>query len=297
MSPNNPKYLFYTGDTRQLVTVRQLKGSTKYVITTAQMVDSNTPGNAPMSSYGKFKLGTDSLWVEFRRQGSVYIYDASNPTDKVFYQLDGWHQYEHPERWSNDFNFEAELYDNQPGNATIKTERPTGTANGDYRNFTSYVTASNTSASTLEYNFTPRNSSNYYVWVRVRSKNVTGGSVTVSLNGADPKTIGCITSNSWQWMSLDACSGQAIRFLGLSSQQSKTLRLVLSNNNIEVDKILLTTNSSLNLNSSQAACGTSVATISTSGATSFCQGGSVTLSAKAELLTHGRQVKQHNQSL
>ncbi len=281
LSPNNPKYLFYTGDNRQLVTVRQLKGTSKYVITTAQMVDSNTPGNAPMSSFGKFKLGSDSLWVEFRRQGSVYIYDASNASDKVFYQLDGWHQYEHPERWSNDFNFEAELFDNQPATASIKTERPAGTANGDYRNFTSYVVSTTASPTTLEYNFTPRNSSNYYLWVRVRSKNATGGSLTVSLNGADPKSIGCINSTSWQWLSLDACSGQAIRFLGLTSQQSKTLRVILSNNNIEVDKILLTTNSSLNLNSGQTACGTSVATVTTSGPTTFCQGSSVTLTAQS----------------
>ena len=281
LSPNNPKYLFYTGDTRQLVTVRQLKGTSKYVITTAQMVDANTVGNAPMSSYGKFKLGADSLWVEFRRQGSVYIYDATSATDRVFYQLDGWHQYEHPERWSSDFNIEAELFDNQPGTAAIKTERPNGTATGDYRNFTAYVTNTTTSPVTLDYNFTPRSTATYSFWVRVRSRSGQSGSISVSLNGQDPKTIGCVTSTAWTWLSFDACSGQPIRFQNLTAQQSKILRLILSNANVEIDKILLTTNSALNLNSSQAACGTSVATVNTSGATTFCQGGSVTLTAQS----------------
>ncbi|MFN8153735.1 MAG: fibronectin type III domain-containing protein [Bacteroidia bacterium] len=281
LSPNNPKYLFNTGDNRQLVTVRQLKGSNKYVITTAQMVDANTVGNAPMTSYGKFKLGNDSLWVEFRRQGSVYIYDATNPNEKVFYQLDGWHQYEHPERWSSDFNIEAELYDNANSSASIKTERPNGTAAGDYRTYTSYVSFASGTPPSLEYNFTPRNTSTYYLWVRVRSKNATGGSVSVTLNGQNAKSIGCITSTAWQWLSLDACSGQAIRFAGMTSQQNQVLSLLLSNSNIEVDKILLTTNAGLNLNASQAACGATVATISTSGSTSFCQGGSVTLTAQS----------------
>lgn len=281
LTPNNPKYLFYTGDTRQLVTVRQLRGANKYVITTAQMVDNNNAGNAPMVSYGKFKLGSDSLWVEFRRQGSVYIYDASNPNDKVFYQLDGWHQYEHPERWSSEFNIEAELYDNNNSNATIKTERPQGTASGDYRNYTSYVTFASGTPPALEYNFTPRTSTNYYLWVRVRSKNATGGSISVSLNGANAKTLGCITSTSWQWVSLDACSGQAISFTGLTAQQTKTLRLSLSNSNVEVDKILLSTNPSLNLNANQSACGATIATVTPSGSTTFCQGGSVTLTAQS----------------
>lgn len=281
LTPNNPKYLFHTGDNRQLVTVRQLRGANKYVITTAQMVDANTIGNAPMVSYGKFKLGNDSLWVEFRRQGSVYIYDASNPADRVFYQLDGWHQYEHPEYWSADFNMEAELYDNTNTAATIKTERPQGAVTGDYRNYTSYVTFSSGTPSALDYNFTPRTANNYYLWIRVRSKNATGGSIAVSMNGANAKTLGCITSTSWQWVSLDACNGQPISFTGLTAQQSRILRLELSNNNLEVDKILLTTNPSLNLNANQAACGTSVASVSASGTTTFCQGGSVTLTAQS----------------
>ena len=275
--PNNPKYLFNTGDNRQLVAVRKINGQEKYLIATAQMVDANTPGNAPMVSYGKFKLGTDSVGLEFRRQGSVYIFDATNPTAKVFYQLDGWHQYEHPEYWSADFTFEAELHDNQPAGVSIKTEVPSGTAPGDYRTYTSFISFSNGTPQALEYHFTGRKSSNYNFWVRARSKNNTGGSISVGINGQQSKTIGCITSTSWQWYNLDACSAQPISFTGLSNG-NQILTLNATNSNIEIDRILLTP-ASLNLNPSQPACGTSVATVSISGPTTFCQGGSVVLTA------------------
>jgi hypothetical protein len=279
LQPNNPKYLYYTGNTNQLVSVRKLNGQEKYVITTAQMVDANTINNAPMSSYGKFKLGTDSLNIEFRRQGSVYIYDATVPSAKAFYQLDSWHQYEHPERWSKDFQFEAEIFDNNNTIAKIKTEVPSGTAPGDYRTYTSYVSFTSTPTA-VEYKFSPRSSQNYYVWVRARSKNATGGAISVNVAGQTSKSLGCITNTAWTWYSLDACSGQAIAYTNLSAQE-QTLSILATNSNIEIDKILLSTNNTLNLNPSQVACGTSVANVNTSGSTNFCQGGSVTLTAAA----------------
>lgn len=279
LQPNNPKYLFYTGNSDQLVSVRKLNGVEKYVITTAQMVNSNVINSSPMVSYGKFKLGNDSLNVEFRRQGSVYIYDATNTNAKVFYQLDTWHQYEHPERWSKDFNFEAEVFDNNNTSAQIKTELPNGTAPNDYRNYTSFVSFTGTPTA-IQYNFTPRAAQNYYVWVRARSKNATGGAISVNVTGQASKSIGCITSTSWQWYSLDACSGQAISLTNLSNQEY-VLSLLATNANIEFDKILLSTNNGLNLNPGQSACGTSVASVNTSGPTNFCQGGSVTLTAAA----------------
>jgi hypothetical protein len=278
LQPNNPKYLFYTGNNRQLVSVRKLNGSEKYVITAAQMVDANTINNAPMASFGKFKLGNDSLTIEFRRQGSVYIYDATVPSAKVLYQLDKWHQYEHPERWSQDFQFEAEVFDNN-SNAKIKTEVPAGTAPGDYKVFTSYISYTSTPTA-VEYNFTPRSSSTYNLWIRARSKNATGGAISINVPGQASKSIGCITSTAWQWYSLDACSGQAIRYTNLANQQY-ALSVLATNSNIEIDQILLSTNNSLNLNPNQTPCGTSVANVSTSGPTNFCQGGSVTLTAAA----------------
>ena len=275
--PNNPKYLFNTGDTRQLVAVRKLNNSNKYVITTAQMVDANTPGNAPMVSFGKFKLGNDSLFVTFRRQGSVYIYDASNPSSRVFYQLDGWHQYEHPERWSSNLHFEAELFDNSTSGAVIKTEVPAGTAPGDYRNYTSYVTFNNT-AQPVQYNFNARKSTTYNFWVKARSKNATGGSLIVSVTGQTQKMIGCINNTSWRWYSIDANTRQPISYSGLQNQ-NYLLSLLATNTNIEIDSILLTPNT-LNLNPNQPICLAGSGPVIT-GSPSFtaCEGDTITLTS------------------
>lgn len=278
LQPYNPKYLFYTGESKKLVSVRKMNGANKYLITTAQMVDANTIGNSPLVSYAKFKLGADSIKVEFRKQGSVYVYDATNPSAKVFYQLDKWHQYEHPERWSKDFELEAELPDNVSSAAKITTEVPSGTPANDYSNFTSYMTFTSATPTSLQYNFTPRNQSTYHFWIRARSKNSTGGSISVAISGQSAQSIGCITSTQWNWYSVDACTGQNIRFSNLNNQ-AYVLSLVASSNNIEIDKVLLTTNPSANLNPNQTACGTTVAAVSASGPTTFCQGGNVTLTA------------------
>ena len=44
-----------------------------------------------------------------RRQGSMYVLDTE-ASEPVFYQLDGWQQYEHPLYWSKEINIEAENY-------------------------------------------------------------------------------------------------------------------------------------------------------------------------------------------
>jgi len=273
--PNNPKYLFNTGNNRQLVAVRKLNNANKYVITTAQMVDANTPGNAPMVSFGKFKLGNDSLFVAFRRQGSVYIYDASNPNSKVFYQLDGWHQYEHPERWSSNLNFEAELFDNTNPGAVIKTEVPAGTAPGDYRNYTSYVSFNSTSLP-IQYNFNARKSATYNFWVKARCNNSSGGAIIVNMTGQTAKMIGCVNNTSWKWYSIDFTSRQPINFSNLQNQ-NYVLSLMASNTSIEIDSILLTPNN-LNLNPNQPLCLTGLGpVISGSPALAVCDGEFISL--------------------
>ncbi|MBK9320643.1 MAG: hypothetical protein IPM91_18890 [Bacteroidetes bacterium] len=103
---------------------------------------------------------------------------------------------------------------------------------------------------------------------------------SVNVTGQTAKSLGCLTNTTWQWYSLDACSGQAIKISNLNNQEY-TLSLLASNSNIEIDKILLTADGGLNLNPNQTPCGTSVANVSTSGSTNFCQGGSVTLTAAA----------------
>jgi hypothetical protein len=281
LQPDNPKYLFYTGDSRQLVAVRKLNGANKYVITAAQMVDANTVGNAPMVSYGKFKLGNDSIKLEFRRQGSVYIYDASNTSAKVFYQLDRWHQYEHPERWSKDFVLEAEVFDNTPNGFSVKTEVPAGTAANDYSNFTSFLSFTNLNG--VEYNINPRGTSgvNHYVWVRARSANGGTSGFSVKLDNGQTNIVPCVKGNTWTWYRYDGSTGQQITYNSLTPGNHK-ITVTPTNATLEIDQIIITQNSG-NIQSPFATpCSASAsATITPSGATTFCTGGSVTLTANS----------------
>lgn len=197
LSSNKPKYLFRTGDNRKLVAVRKLYNQQKYIITTAQMVDANTVGNAMDVSWDKFKLGQDSLLAEFRRQGSVYFYDADSG---VFYQLDKWHQREHPERWDKNIDIEAEVFDNSY-NAKIKTYGLT--RNGSTLNTTNYVSCINMNrASMVEYNFSPRTTavSSQYVFFRIRNtESGTTKKMNIRISNNSTITIKCIEDTAWTW--------------------------------------------------------------------------------------------------
>jgi hypothetical protein len=193
------------------------------------------------------------LKINIRKQGSTYIFDNTNPSAPVFYQLDKWHESSHPDKWSKDFDFEAEVFDNNNSNVVIKTEQ-TGSAhtaitNGDFTNYTSYITFTSTpDAGGVQYNFTPRAdgiSNNYEIWVRARSKTGarTGFSLTTSSVGNSNFTqdikVSCVTSGSWQWYLLDDCTGSPMALSSLTDDQQYVLTLLPMSNDLEIDRILL----------------------------------------------------------
>ncbi|MCB9235071.1 MAG: T9SS type A sorting domain-containing protein [Bacteroidia bacterium] len=128
------------------------------------------------------------LTFGLRKQGSTYIFDQSVTGSEVFYQLDKWHEYSHPERWSKDIFMEAEVFDlnhSTQGNPLMKiaTEDFTGQniSDGDFRNYTTYMDASGFVSANdipnLRYDFFPKdNGTNqpHEFMVRVR----TNGSAT-----------------------------------------------------------------------------------------------------------------------
>src|SRR6185295_18320158 len=99
--------------------------------------------STPLIDDAQITLNGQTLKFKVRRQGSTYIYDNSNASAPIFYQLDGWHESSHPYYWSKDFNIESELYDNASAAVKIKTDRATGAAAKDFRNSTSYTSLGN----------------------------------------------------------------------------------------------------------------------------------------------------------
>jgi len=278
--PYNPQwnaYNFWTGDLRKIVVIRKDRTKKLFAITGTIQPNSNMAGNAEIESTATITLEGQTLKFKVRRQGSTYIYDNSSPSAPVFYQLDEWHQFQHPYYWTKDLNVEAENFDLAGNGAVIKTSVPSGTPSGDYTNFTSYVSFN--SVAELTYNVEPRgtSTSNYYLWVRARSKDGTPTGFTVTMDGGNVKTFDCINDTTWVWYRFTNTNA-AVVYTSLSLQ-NHVLRITPSNLKIEIDKISLITNSSSFYNGNPAPCSGATATISASGPLSFCQGGSVTLTA------------------
>ena len=294
-----PYYQFSTGATNKVVVIRKKDTANKYAITGTIQNSSNTINSTPLIDDAQITLNGQTLKFKVRRQGSTYIYDNTNTSAPVFYQLDGWHENAHPWYWSKDFNFEAELYDNTTTAYNIKTTVPAGTSAGDYRSFTSFITFpdAQTSFTPIEYTFTPRVApTTYYLWVKMRSR-VNGATtgVTVSVDNTNTKTISCAADTIWKWYRIDAASQQAISYSNLTLA-NHTLRLTPENSKLEIDQIIMSTNSNLGLTPAGPTCSTNcTATATANGPTTFCPGGNVVLTASSGssyLWTPGNQTTQ-----
>ena len=284
INPTAPGYSFWAGDLRKLIVVRKHNSSNKYAITGSIQPNTNIAGNVENEGVAKITVDGQLISFKVRPQGSTYIYDKSNPSAPVFYQLDGWHEKSHPSRWSKDFNFEGELFDNINSQVAIKTQVPAGTPAGDFTNHTSYIAwpDGTQNPTAVEYNFSPRSGANneLYVWVRARARGGVSTSMNIQSNNNAAKTIGCITDTAWTWYRYDACNQQPINFQGLSIQ-NHILRITPGNDKLEIDKVILTTDVAMILNSAPPACGSATATVTANGNTTFCQGGSVILTASS----------------
>lgn len=277
INPTWNAFSFKAGDLRKLVVIRKHNTLAKYAITGTLQPNNNMIGSAENSGIAIITLDGQTVKFKVRRQGSTYIYDKTNASAPVFYQLDEWHEPSHPYYWTKDFVFEAELFDNTNSNVVIKTTVPAGTPAGDYSNYTSAVTF--TAASDVIYNFLPRLGAptTQYLWVRARSKDGSTTGFTARLNGGNANTFDCIKDTNWVWYRFNT-SNVAVAFSGLTATNQE-LKITATNTKLEIDRIHLTANSGAIYTGVPNPCSTAQATISANGPTSFCQGGSVVLSA------------------
>lgn len=274
-----PGYTFYAGDIRKLVVARKHNTLAKYAITGTIQPNSNMQGNAELNGTATITIDGNTISFNIRRQGSTYIYDRTNASSPVFYQLDAWHEATHPYYWSKAFNLEAEIFDNVTTNIERKTQVPSGTAAGDYRNYTTYTTFK--AVTGAEYNFVKRGTSaaTHYVWVRARSRTGATTGFTLNLDGTINNSVTCVKDTAWTWYRYDASSGTQITYNNLAVGAHKLL-LTPTNTLLEVDLITITPTSGNVYPTFAGPCSTTaVATITASGPTTFCSGGSVTLSA------------------
>lgn len=219
----NPGYNFYTGKANTIVAARKITGQNKYYIAATIQPLTNQEGGTPLIDTVAVVIGGDSLQFEVRRQGSCYIYDKT-VSPSVFYQLDKWHQYEHPSRWDNDFYFEGEV--NDGGTNTIRTTA-TGT---NYTNYTSYITG------TAQYAFLPRDTADYWLYIRARSDSAVQINATIGSTSFDL----CVDSTAYTWIRF---STDSVKVKWSLTGVNQTLNL--STGTARVDQLVMSHDSAL----------------------------------------------------
>jgi hypothetical protein len=281
MAVNNPAYpafRFNVSDTRVYAVGRQIPGINKYVFGGNLNRNSNIIGSTPDSVVRSLTIGGVALTVKFDQHGDIYVFDNTVPAAPVFYQLDYWHEKTHPYYWSTDFLFQAEVNDNYT-DVQLKTTRRSGAPAGDFVNATTYVSYADTTTilDTVRFNFTPRVASTYYVWVRMKSRTGVATGVTFKLNGGTTYTLP-VTNTSWYWYRFDngVVAGPGINYSLTTADQH--LGILPINKYVEIDQIVFTKTPNAGYPEPPVGC-TTPSNITPSGATTFCTGGSVTLTA------------------
>lgn len=225
------KYCFNTGNLLDLVMVRKHRDGKRYLIVGSCQPSGSHASNGRFRKTVSINLEGEKISFEIRKQGSVYVYDkrASVP---VFYQLDAWHDWKDPGRWCGDFSFEAENMDNPKVSASlVKTEQSAAVKNEDFSQFSSYISLNAQSGKAI-YRFTPikNEQKSLHLWLKVRGK----GNLKVGTTNLKFQLN--LNKNSWTWIKAGSLNG-------LRKKLSQSVELSCSSGRVEVDRLLLRSNS------------------------------------------------------
>jgi hypothetical protein len=205
------------------IVVRQLKNANteKYIIATSLQITepssctpfwswkpepaANDVANLSFSiKDNKGDIIGEDFSVGSRRQGSVYMYDKTDPNNILFYQLDGWHQWQHPQHWDSNFLLETELFDD--ANTPILTTDKNGGTNNDYSKAFTHVGYAGGGYYT--YKIEPKidqTPKEYHIFIRAKTY-LAGAGGTVSINVSGGATLQTATTLScgadWYWYKL-----------------------------------------------------------------------------------------------
>lgn len=248
-----PQYRFFTGNPQHLVVVRKHNTKNQYVISGSLQPNTVQPHSIALIDTVSIELEGQKLRFEIRQQGSTYIYDKTNSEKPIFYQLDKWHQYEHPSWWSHDFEIEAEVIDSvKSGSISIKTEVPKSANAGDFSTFTSFISGKGETGYLFQTRDIPAHKT---LKLKIRARVSGGGTSDLQLqldkNATDykqpKKYTGVlfqantleIKGNEWKWYDLDKKTGKLITYSSLPFEEANMLWLKSANDKIEIDAIKL----------------------------------------------------------
>lgn len=283
---------FYSGTAEILTLVRKkitLPDTIEYNIGTCYQRMSSQIGASPLVDTAVFTVEGRNMRLLTRLQGSVYKVDLNKDTAVVI-QYDAWHENTHPERWSKDFYIEAEHYGEYVSGAKDVRSIPyqaSAASSFDFTASTTYLTwrdSANYSRDTLSYAFNLRTDTTLYVWVKMRSIDVTktaGFSCRVDNGAAHTQNLVVDTAFLWYRVAL---ANDTIKYAGLTAGLH-TFKLFPTSARTEIDQFLLTPNALTALPEGVPGttnpCSTAVVpTITPSGPITQC-GGNVVLQSSA----------------
>lgn len=272
-SGGEPVFRHAAGGFLNMVAVRKHNTDSKYILTGSKQVVGNSMCDIDETHKADIDLEGQALTFDIRRQGSTYFYDKSNSSEVVFYQLDGWHDYGHPDHWSKSFEFEAELYDEQAGGSAWTTrtrivdnagiEAPADVSNAnDFSNYVTYLTFDGTGTAPttfhpltgprVDYTFkSPEGSSSFDLYFRARANSQLPNTATtglyVSIYDVEAGVqvyadfIPCVDRDqggNWHWYSTAWCKSGITQY-NFSESKYYELRIVPANEYLELDKFRL----------------------------------------------------------
>jgi|SRR6185312_11147791 len=229
---HKPVISYPTSDTHVLITARKANNKNKYVICGTYQPFSNDSAEIPEKRNVSVTIDKHNLQFEVRRQGSVYIYEKTPDNRTIFYQLDRWHENAHPEHWSKDFYFEAEVVDSGISSSDIYTESKG--ADGDYTNYTSYIHLEKDKE--CFYNFRNRDTikKNHFLWLRYKGNGTLFVTITGVFNVGIFQKTDLQKADTWKWIKIPLNNGYDYR-------SNNTLKLSAVKGEIDIDKFVITT--------------------------------------------------------
>jgi hypothetical protein len=293
--PNNYQFptcngwRFYSGSEEILTAIRKKNSSNQYAIATAYVNSTSMIGGTPLVDTAVFTLQSKTIQLQTRRQGSVYCLDLNKDTAVVI-QYDDWHEYKHPQRWSQDMYVQAEHYgayvSREKDVRTIPYQSSASTSL-NFLNTTTFLTyrdSASYSRDTLSYQVNVPTTGTYYLWVRMRSLNGTTSGFSARLDNGTAFTQNNVIDTSFLWYRISV-TPDTMKWTGVTAGRH-TVKLFPTSARTEIDQFLFTSSTSVVLPEgtpgSATPCGgvAFTPTISPSGPVTQC-GGTVVLQASA----------------
>lgn len=179
----------------ELILVR--KSGKKYLIYGSVQPNSNIKGNVPQEKKTTIELDGRQVSFVIRRQGSMYVLDLSE-LQPVFYQVDGWHQYQHPYYWGRDLGIEGEAFIRNANLYTIY--KSTANHSGlDFSEFTSFARLDGKYSIPVCASWFRRQG--HFMSAKIKARTFKP-STRVLVNGRQVKKIDTV-SEDWSWYVVD----------------------------------------------------------------------------------------------